>query len=138
MNSKVWNHILIRFLVSLAFWEALSFPLKMLFFSKFYYSNDFKSFFTPVTDINWIIPAIADMIQIFATGLIVSLARPSLPEKLAGGFLAGLILSGIFVGITLFIQSFTSLFPTEFLWMWCLYEVFLSLTVAIIYTVESD
>ena len=138
MSGKVWNHLIIRFLVSFAFWEVLSFPVKMLFFSKFYYSSEFKHVFTPIADIYWIIPAFADMIQIFITGFLYFLAKHTLPEKYAGGFLFGLLLSGIFVSIVLFLQSFTSAFPLQILWIWFLYEAFLSVTVSLIYSADFE
>lgn len=138
MNSKIWNHLIIRFLVSFASWEVLSFPIKMLFFSKFYYSTEFKQFFVPMIDIYWIIPAFADIMQIFVTGFLYYLAKHTLPEKYAGGFLFGLLLSGIFASIALLLQSFTTVFPIKILWIWFLYEALMSIIVSVIYSADLD
>lgn len=138
MNSIFWNNLLIRFIISFAFWEAFSLPVKMLFFSKFYYMAEFKSIFVPIIDIYWIGPVFADIIQIFFTGILYSLAKPSLPEKFAGGFLFGLAMAGIFAGITIFTLSFTTVFPPQMLWVWSLYEALLSITVAVIYSTEIN
>jgi len=136
MNSTFWNHLLIRFIISFAFWEAFSLPVKMLFFSKFYYMPAVKSIFVPIVDIYWLGPVFADFIQIFFTGVLYYLAKPSLPEKFAGGFLFGIVLAGVFAGLTIFILSFTTVFPTQMVWVWCLYEALLSVSVAVIYSTE--
>ena len=138
MNNKVWNQFLIRFFLAFAFWEAFSFPVKILLFSKFYYNVDLSGLFVQMKDVYWVVPIGADFIQIFAIGVIYTLARKSLPENISGGVIIGLMVSLLFISIPLFMISFTSPIPGIIWWTWAIYQFIESITVSVIYSSSSD
>ena len=69
-TSKDWNQFLIRFIVAFAFWEVLAFPLRMLFFSKFYHDPNIQNMFMRIADVYWLGPIAADFLGIFALGFL--------------------------------------------------------------------
>jgi len=137
MNNKVWNQFLIRFFLAFAFWEAFSFPVKILLFSKFYYNIELTGLFVQMRDVYWVVPIVADFIQIFAIGVLYNLARKSLPENISGGVVFGLLISILFMSIPLFMISFTNSMTNLIWWTWAIYQFIESLTVSVIFS-SSD
>jgi hypothetical protein len=70
-TSNDWNQFLIRFLLAFAFWEVIAFPLRMLFFSKFYYDPNLSGIFVSIANIYWLGPIAADFLSILTLGALV-------------------------------------------------------------------
>ncbi|EPG74325.1 hypothetical protein LEP1GSC058_3578 [Leptospira fainei serovar Hurstbridge str. BUT 6] len=138
-NSKDWNRFLLRFFVAFGFWEVISVPLRTLLFSVFYYDPLFRSFFVPITEIFWIGPIAADLIQVFFVGLLITFARAALPIGILGGILAGFVFSvAAFVAPILSILHLTRAVPTQIAWLWVFYQSVLILIASLIYSYSSE
>ena len=134
-TSKDWNQFLIRFIVAFAFWEVIAFPLRMLFFSKFYHDPSIQSVFVNIADVYWLGPITADFIGIFALGYLYSLVKSGLPEGLVGGILFSLSFSlAAYVSPVLFVTSLTNIAPLA---LWWIYVLFLSLQAIIVTSIYS-
>ncbi|TGK01482.1 hypothetical protein EHQ53_07665 [Leptospira langatensis] len=138
-TTKDWNQFLLRFFVALGVWEVASVTLRTLLFSVFYYDPNLKNFFIPISQIVWVGPIVADLIQVFFLGLLVTLARPSLPYGLLGGLVAGLSFSiAAYAAPALAISQFTGAFPIKLLWLWVFYQSVLTLIGAFIFSFSSE
>lgn len=141
INTDSLNRILIRFLLAFAFWETVSIPLRMLFFSKFYFDPLLKGIFVPVADIYWIGPIAGDLIQTLFLAFMFAYSRASLPNGLIGGILFGLVYSmTAFVGMTLVLSNLTNIVPTSLWWIWVGYETLYAIIVGSIFSIgwETD
>lgn len=136
-TSRDWNQFLLRFIIAFAFWEVLAFPLRMLFFSKFYHNPELQSIFVPVAEIYWLGPISAEFIGIFVIGFLYTLIQKGLPEGLVGGLLFGFLFSiAGFVSPTLFLTTLTNLAPNSLWWIWVLFLSLQTITVSSIYSVS--
>jgi predicted membrane-bound spermidine synthase len=136
-TSKDWNQFLIRFIVAFAFWEVLAFPLRMLFFSKFYHDPSIQSMFIRIADVYWLGPIAADFLGIFALGFLYAFVKNGLPEGLVGGILFGFAFSiAAFVAPVLFVTSLTIIAPTALWWIWVLFLSMQTLVVSSVYSVS--
>jgi len=136
LNTEKWNRILVRFLLAFSFWEAVSIPLRMLFFSKFYFDPNFKGIFVPITDVFWIAPVFSDLVFTLSFGVLYSLIKDSLPQGLVGGFLVGILVSIIgFVSPMLWTLSLTNFAPVVLVWVWVAYYAIFTTVTAVIYSV---
>ncbi len=138
-TAKDWNQFLLRYFVALGIWEVASVTLRTLLFSVFYYDPNLKSFFTPVAQIVWIGPIVADLTQVFFLGIIVTLARPSLPYGIIGGLLAGFCFSiAAYAAPALSISQFTGAFPIKIVWLWVFYQTILTLISSLVFSFTSE
>lgn len=136
LNTEKWNRILVRFLLAFSFWEAVSIPLRMLFFAKFYFDPTLKSIFVPITDVFWLGPVFSDLTFTLAFGFLYALMKESLPQGLVGGFLVGILVSIIgFVSPMLWTLSLTNFAPTQLVWVWVAYYSLFTISTAVIYSV---
>ncbi|MBM9590366.1 hypothetical protein JWG41_07915 [Leptospira sp. 201903075] len=136
LNTEKWNRILVRFLLAFSFWEAVSIPLRMLFFSKFYFDPNFKGTFILITDVFWLAPVFSDLVFTLSFGVLYSLIKDSLPEGLVGGFLVGILVSIIgFVSPMLWTLSLTNFAPPVLVWVWVAYYAIFTTITAVIYSV---
>jgi hypothetical protein len=134
-TSKDWNQFLVRFLIAFSFWEVIAFPLRILFFSKFYHSLEYTKFFLPIAEVYWLVPIAAEILLIFTLGALYYLCRTGLPFGLVGGLLFGALVSLFaFVSPNLILLEFTKAIPANLSWIWVLY---LSLQVMIVSGVYS-
>lgn len=138
-TSRDWNQFLIRFIVAFAFWEVLAFPIRMLFFSKFYHDPGIQNMFTRIADVYWLGPIAADFLGIFALGFLYSFVKNGLPDGLVGGILFGFSFSiAAFVAPILFVTSLTTIAPLGLWWIWVLFLSIQSITVSCIYSISFD
>ncbi|TGN18937.1 hypothetical protein [Leptospira idonii] len=138
-NTETWNRILVRFLLAFAFWEAVAIPLRMLFFSKFYFDPSLQSLFVSMTDVYWLGPVAGDLIQSLFMAILFAYAREGLPEGLLGGLGFGILFSlGAVVGPTLFLSTLTQFAPTSLLWVWAGYQTLFSIVAGSIYSIGWD
>ncbi|MFB5650908.1 hypothetical protein ACE5IS_09710 [Leptospira wolffii] len=138
-TAKDWNQFLLRFFVALGIWEIASVTLRTLLFSVFYYDPNLKSFFVPVSQIVWIGPIVADLLQVFFLGVIVSLARPSLPYGIIGGLLVGMLFSvAAYAAPALAISQFTGAFPVKIVWLWVFYQTILTLITSLAFSFTAE
>lgn len=136
-TSKDWNQFLLRFLIAFAFWEVLAFPLRMLFFSKFYHDPSIESLFIRIADVYWLGPISAEFLGIFFLGLLFYLVKSGLPEGLVGGLLFGTVFSiAAFVAPVLFLTTLTQVAPAALWWIWVLFLTIQTITVSSIYSVS--
>lgn len=136
LNAEKWNRILVRFLLAFSFWEAVSIPLRMLFFSKFYFDPNFKGIFVPITDVFWLAPVFSDLVFTLSFGVLYSLIKDSLPQGLVGGFLVGIVISIIgYVSPMLWTLSLTNFAPSILVWVWVAYYAIFTTVTAVIYSV---
>ncbi|EPG65219.1 hypothetical protein EHQ27_04055 [Leptospira wolffii] len=138
-TAKDWNQFLLRFFVALGIWEIASVTLRTLLFSVFYYDPNLKSFFVPVSQIVWVGPIVADLLQVFFLGVIVSLARPSLPYGIIGGLLVGMLFSvAAYAAPALAISQFTGAFPVKIVWLWVFYQTILTLITSLAFSFTAE
>ncbi|PJZ66712.1 hypothetical protein CH371_00975 [Leptospira wolffii] len=138
-TAKDWNQFLLRFFVALGIWEIASVTLRTLLFSVFYYDPNLKSFFVPVSQIVWVGPIVADLLQVFFLGVIVSLARPSLPYGIIGGLLVGMLFSvAAYAAPALAISQFTGVFPVKIVWLWVFYQTILTLITSLAFSFTAE
>ncbi|WP_167882059.1 hypothetical protein [Leptospira semungkisensis] len=138
-TTKDWNQFLLRFFVALGVWEIASVTLRTLLFSVFYYDPNLKNFFTPISQIVWVGPIVADLIQVFFLGILVTLARPALPFGLLGGLVAGFSFSiAAYAAPALAISQFTGVFPIKLLWLWVFYQSVLTFIGSFIFSFSSE
>ncbi|MDZ4725422.1 MAG: hypothetical protein SH817_04655 [Leptospira sp.] len=142
MNSpktETWNRILVRFLLAFAFWEAISIPLRMLFFSKFYFDPSLRGIFVPVSDVYWIGPIAGDLIQTLFLAILYVYARPSLPNGLVGGILFGIVYAiTANMGVTLVLTSLTNVAPTLIWWVWAGFQTLYAIIAGSVFSIGWD
>lgn len=138
-KTETWNRILVRFLLAFAFWEAIAIPLRMLFFSKFYFEPSLKGIFVPVADVYWIGPIAGDLVQTLFLAILYVYARESLPKGLVGGILFGLIYAiTSALGTTLVLSNLTQVAPTLLWWVWACFQTIYAMTVGSIFSIGWD
>lgn len=138
-TAKDWNQFLLRFFVALGIWEVASVTLRTLLFSVFYYDPNLKSFFIPISQVVWVGPIVADLLQVFFLGILVSLAKLSLPYGIIGGLLAGIVFSvAAYAAPALAISQFTGAFPAKIVWLWVFYQTVLTLAISLVFSFTSD
>lgn len=136
-TSKDWNQFLVRFFLAFAFWEVIAFPLRVLFFSKFYHNPELQGLFVRIADVYWIGPIAADFIGIFALGLLYNLSKNSLPGGLVGGLLYGVLVSVFgFVAPTLFVSSLTYVAPVGLWWVWVMFLSLQTLVTSVVFSLS--
>jgi hypothetical protein len=107
-TSNDWNQFLIRFLLAFAFWEVIAFPLRMLFFSKFYYDPSLSGIFVSIANVYWLGPIAADFLSILTLGALV-LSRKDLgcQKDWSADLLFGVLFStAAYVGPILLLTTF--------------------------------
>ncbi|TGN06901.1 hypothetical protein [Leptospira ilyithenensis] len=138
-NTDTWNRILVRFLLAFAFWEAVAIPLRMLFFSKFYFDPSLKGIFVPIADVYWVGPIAGDLLQTLFLGILYGYAKENLPKGLVGGLLFGLLFSlTAYVGLVLFLSNLIQITPTILWWVWAGYQTLFALATGAIYSIGWD
>ncbi|TGK37859.1 hypothetical protein EHO65_15215 [Leptospira andrefontaineae] len=138
-TAKDWNQFLLRFFVALGIWEVASVSLRTLLFSTFYFDPNLKNFFVPMSQVFWIGPIVADILEVFFIGILASLVRPALPYGLLGGLLTGICFSiAAFVAPALAISQFTGAFPVKLVWLWVFYQSVLSILASFVFTFTSE
>ena len=138
-SSNDWNHYLLRFLLAFAFWEVLAFPLRLLFFSKFYHDPSLSRIFISISDVYWLGPILADFIGIFALGAAYFIGRGGFPVGLVGGLLFGFTFSiAAYFAPTLLLTSVTSIVPNNLWWVWVSFLSLQAITVSIVYSISFD
>ncbi|MCG9873723.1 MAG: hypothetical protein MH321_02925 [Leptospiraceae bacterium] len=134
-TSNDWNQFLVRFLLAFGFWEVVAFPLRMLFFSKFYFDPSLSSIFVPMANIYWIGPIAADFVTIFALGALYFLCKGGLPEGLVGGLLFGILFSiSAYLGPVLILSTFLKIGSLPIWWVWVVFQSLQAITVSAIYS----
>ncbi|GBF50187.1 hypothetical protein LPTSP4_17110 [Leptospira ryugenii] len=135
-KTETWNRILVRFLLAFAFWEVVAIPLRMLFFSKFYFDPNFKAVFVPMHEVYWIGPIAGDLIQCFFLALLFVFSKQQLPEGLVGGILFGFLFAiTAYVGPVLLLTNLTNLTANYVWWVWVAFQTLFSITVSSIYSI---
>jgi hypothetical protein len=138
-KTETWNRILVRFLLAFAFWEAIGIPLRMLFFSKFYFDPSLRGSFVPVADVYWIGPIAGDLIQTLFLSFLYVYSKENLPVGLVGGILFGLIYAiTAFVGPTLILTNLTNFVPLQLAWVWVGFQTLFSVAVGAILSIGWD
>jgi hypothetical protein len=134
-TSDDWNQFLLRFLLAFAFWEVVAFPLRMLFFSKFYFDPSLSGIFVPMANVYWLGPIAADFLSIFALGALYFLCKRGLPEGLVGGLLFGTLFSlSAYVGPTLMLTTFLQIGNLPIWWIWVIFQTLQAITVSVIFS----
>ncbi|EMN51295.1 hypothetical protein LEP1GSC088_4382 [Leptospira interrogans str. L1207] len=111
-TAKDWNQFLLRLFIAFGFWEVISVPLRSLLFSRFYYDPTYKNFFQSVGMILWVGPIVADLIQVFFLGMIIRLAKDSLPTGIVGSLIIAICFSlAAHVGPAISILNFVNVLP---------------------------
>jgi len=137
-SAGFWNQFLVRFVVSFSFWEVLGFPLRLIFFSKFYNDVVYKNFFVSISDIYWPIPVLAEFVFVFFLGLLIQFSKSSLPEGISGGILFGLVFSvASYFSAAIFFVNFTLVSPS-IIWVWAAYSGILTIIVSSVYTMGTE
>ncbi|EKO62724.1 hypothetical protein LEP1GSC082_4434 [Leptospira kirschneri str. H2] len=138
-TAKDWNQFLLRLFIAFGFWEVISVPLRSLLFSRFYYDPTYKNFFQSVGMILWVGPIVADLIQVFFLGMIIRLAKDSLPTGIVGGLIVAICFSlAAYVGPTISILNFINVLPSLVVWLWVFSQFLLTLISSLILTYSSD
>ncbi|EKR74020.1 hypothetical protein [Leptospira noguchii] len=138
-TAKDWNQFLLRLFISFGFWEVISVPLRSLLFSRFYYDPTYKNFFQSVGMILWVGPIVADLIQVFFLGIIIRLAKDSLPTGIVGGLIIAICFSlAAYVGPAISILNFVNVLPSMVVWLWVFSQFLLTLISSLILTYSSD
>ncbi len=134
-TSNDWNQFLIRFLLAFAFWEVIAFPLRMLFFSKFYYDPNLSGIFVSIANIYWLGPIAADFLSILTLGALYYLGRFSMPDGLVGGLLFGVLFSiAAYVGPILLLTTFLKIGSLPVWWIWVLFQSLQAIVVSVVYS----
>ncbi|AXR60084.1 hypothetical protein [Leptospira mayottensis] len=138
-TAKDWNQFLLRLFIAFGFWEVISVPLRSLLFSRFYYDSTYKNFFQSVGMILWVGPILADLVQVFFLGVLVRLAKDSLPVGIVGGLLVAICFSlAAYVGPAISILNFVNVLPSLIVWLWVFSQFLLTLLASLILTYSSD
>ncbi|TGK35939.1 hypothetical protein EHQ12_08315 [Leptospira gomenensis] len=138
-TAKDWNQFLLRLFIAFGFWEVISIPLRSLFFSRFYYDPAYKGFFQSVGMILWVGPIAADLIQVFFLGIIIRLAKDSLPTGIVGGLIVAICFSlAAYVGPAISILNFINVLPTTIVWLWVFSQFLLAFLASLILTYTTD
>ncbi|EMS86299.1 hypothetical protein [Leptospira noguchii] len=138
-TAKDWNQFLLRLFIAFGFWEVISVPLRSLLFSRFYYDPTYKNFFQSVGMILWVGPIVADLIQVFFLGIIIRLAKDSLPTGIVGGLIIAICFSlAAYVGPAISILNFVNVLPSMVVWLWVFSQFLLTLISSLILTYSSD
>ncbi|PJZ71226.1 hypothetical protein CH373_01560 [Leptospira perolatii] len=138
-STRDWNRFLLRFFIAFGFWEVISVPLRSLLFSAFYYDSSLRTFFTPVSEIQWIAPILSDLVQVFFLGIVVTLARSSFQFGIIGGIVTGISFSiAGFIAPVFGALQFTKSLPNKILWAWVFYQSALTLVGSLIYAIRSE
>lgn len=134
-TSNDWNQFLVRFLLAFGFWEVVAFPLRMLFFSKFYFDPSLSNIFVPIANIYWLGPIAADFATIFTLGALYFLCKGGLPEGLVGGLLFGILFSiSAYLGPVLILSTFLKIGSLPIWWVWVVFQSLQAITVSAIYS----
>ncbi|MCG6169553.1 hypothetical protein LFX25_17070 [Leptospira sp. FAT2] len=138
-TAKDWNQFLLRLFIAFGFWEVISVPLRSLLFSRFYYDPAYKGFFQSVGMILWVGPIVADLIQVFFLGIIIRLAKDSLPTGIVGGLIVAICFSlAAYVGPAISILNFINALPSLIVWLWVFSQFLLTLISSLILAYTTD
>ncbi|AXX16962.1 hypothetical protein [Leptospira borgpetersenii] len=138
-TAKDWNQFLLRLFIAFGFWEVISVPLRSLLFSRFYYDSIYKNFFQSVGMILWVGPILADLVQVFFLGVIVRLAKNSLPVGIVGGLIVAICFSlAAYVGPAISILNFVNVLPSLIVWLWVFSQFLLTLLASLILTYIAE
>lgn len=134
-TSNDWNQFLIRFLLAFTFWEVIAFPLRMLFFSKFYYDPSLSGIFVSIANVYWLGPIAADFLSILTLGALYYLGKNGMPEGLVGGLLFGILFStAAYVGPILLLTTFLKIGSLPVWWIWVLFQSLQAIVVSVVYS----
>ncbi|AYV55805.1 hypothetical protein [Leptospira kmetyi] len=138
-TAKDWNQFLLRLFIAFGFWEVISVPLRSLLFSRFYYDPTYKGFFQSVGMILWVGPIVADLIQVFFLGILIRLAKDSLPTGIVGGLIVAICFSlAAYVGPAISILNFINVLPSLIVWLWVFSQFLLTLISSLILAYTTD
>ncbi|EMN45668.1 hypothetical protein [Leptospira weilii] len=138
-TAKDWNQFLLRLFIAFGFWEVISVPLRSLLFSRFYYDSIYKNFFQSVGMILWVGPILADLVQVFFLGILIRLAKDSLPGGIVGGLIVAICFSlAAYVGPAISILNFVNVLPNLIVWLWVFSQFLLTLISSLILTYSSS
>lgn len=138
-TAKDWNQFLLRLFIAFGFWEVISVPLRSLLFSRFYYDSIYKNFFQSVGMILWVGPILADLVQVFFLGVIVQLAKNSLPVGIVDGLIVAICFSlAAYVGPAIYILNFVNVLPSLIVWLWVFSQFLLTLLASLIFTYIAE